>query len=229
MCWGNEGVGREKCPFIGRERKPLPSISVRFFVVLTWVGWPQGKWQMTFFPCLYTQLRPVVAPCAVWRRSELGPMMDGAGLGRWMEQVWVMELRYIVWSNSPQMRNSSELPIWWEPFSLRVAKCLIVNVSGLTEAWSWEGSQLTYRQLQTLSLDTRGTWIAKTVPRVWPWYPRVGRAGGWNVALFWASDWVNTPDTVLEGDGRRYQSGRLLWKGSGPSHSEVDNSAASCP
>ena len=37
-------MGRgEKCPFIGRERKPLPSISVRFFVVLAWVGWPQGK------------------------------------------------------------------------------------------------------------------------------------------------------------------------------------------
>lgn len=32
-------------------------------------------------------------------------------------------------------------------------------------------------------------------------------------SVVWASDWVNTPDTVLEGDGRRYQSETSLERG----------------
>ena len=32
-------------------------------------------------------------------------------------------------------------------------------------------------------------------------------------SIVWASDWVSTPDTVLEGDGQRYQSGDFSERG----------------
>ena len=47
----------------------------------------------------------------------------------------------------------------------------MVHVPGLTEVWSWEGSQLTYRQLQTLSLDTRGGIEPRQCPEPGPGTP----------------------------------------------------------
>ena len=51
---------------------------------------------------------------------------------------------------------------------------MMVNVPGPTEAWSWEGSPLTYRQLQMLSLDARGGIEPRQRPASGPGAPGEG-------------------------------------------------------
>lgn len=50
----------------------------------------------------------------------------------------------------------------------------MVNVPGLTEVWSWEGSPLIYRQLQMLSLDARGGIEPRQRPASGPGAPGEG-------------------------------------------------------